>query len=315
MSGRDRFTAWLGIEAAAPLRERLLSALGGFIGLLAVAVLGFLQPAVGNTPLLTGAMGATAMLLFALPHAVVSQPWPLFAGHLLSATIGLGCARWLNHAPFTPALAVGLAIAAMHGARCLHPPGGATALIAAMNGPEVQALGWHYLLDPLLLHVSVLFLLAVLFNAPFVWRRYPARWARAALPQGVLREEETISSEDIAHAVRELGLVVDVDEVELRHILALALQRADSQHLRSEQIVRGCCYSNGAHGDAWSVRQVLEMFHDQRLRYRSLVGPGEQFDAECSVAEFADWARYEVRMVSGRWRRVQRSGSADNLEA
>ncbi|HMU90886.1 MAG TPA: HPP family protein [Pseudomonadales bacterium] len=315
MRRRERFTAWLGIEAAAPLRERLLSSVGGFIGLLAVAVLGFFHPAAGDMPLLTGAMGATAMLLFALPHAVVSQPWPLFGGHLLSAIIGLGCARWLNHVPFTPALAVGLAIAAMHGARCLHPPGGATALIAAMNGPEVQALGWHYLLDPLLLHVGVLFLLAMLFNAPFAWRRYPARWARAALSQGVLREEETLSSEDIAHAVRELGLVVDVDEVELRHILALALQRASSQHLLPELIVRGCCYSNGAHGEAWSVRQVLEMFHDQRLRYRSLVGPGEQFEAECGVAEFADWARYEVRMASGRWRRVQRSGATDDPQA
>lgn len=313
MNRRHRLTAWLGIEAATPLRERVLSTLGGLLGVLAVAFLDFHHSPAGSAPLLAGAMGATAVLLFSLPHGALSQPWPLFGGHLLSATIGLGCVHWLGNTPLAPALAVGLSIGVMHFARCLHPPGGATALIAAMGGPEIHALGWHYLLDPVLLHVSVLFALAVLFNAPFPWRRYPARWAQPHLSQATLREEETLSAEDIAHAVRELGLVVDVDEEDLRHLLALALQHAGSQHLQSGQIVRGCCYSNGAHGEDWGVRQVLETLPGDRLLYRSLMGLGEQHDAQCSRAEFAHWARYEVRLESGRWRRVRLKKSAPEI--
>ena len=73
----------------------------------------------------------------------------------------------------------------MNGLRCLHPPGGAAALYAVLGGETVHALGYGYAFSPVLLNVVVL--LAVAFNSPFAWRRYPQRWGRAATqPERVL---------------------------------------------------------------------------------------------------------------------------------
>ena len=61
--------------------------------------------------------------------------------------------------------AVGLAVGAMHYLRCIHPPGGATALAAVIGGSEINALGYHYLIMPILINVLAILLLAVFFNA------------------------------------------------------------------------------------------------------------------------------------------------------
>lgn len=305
MTRRHRLAGWLGIEPRpAPARERALSCIGGLLGILASALLAAHLAPPGSAPLLIGATGATAVLLFGLPHGALSQPWPLFGGHLLSAAIGVACARWLGDGPLAAALAVGLAIGAMHQARCLHPPGGATALIAVTGGPDIHALGFGYLLNPVLLQIAALCALAILFNAPFPWRRYPARWASAAMPAAALREEDTLSEGDIAHAVEQLGLVVDVDSRDLRHLFALALQHAAGAHLPPAQVLAGRCYSNGGHGEDWAVRQVQERLPGDRLVYRGVAGRAASREAVCSLDDFARWARYEVRLEQGRWRRL-----------
>lgn len=313
---RHGLSAWLGIEAPpAPHKERLLAALGGMIGVLGVACLSqWLAPA-GSAPALTGAMGATAVLLFALPHGALSQPWALFGGHLLSALIGVACARWIPNPTLAAALAVGLAIGAMHYALCLHPPGGATALIAVIGGPDIQALGFGYLLSPVLLDVTLIFAIGVLFNAPFSWRRYPARWAHPPQDAASLREEDTLSDADIAHAIREMGLVVDIAEYDLRHLLGLALQHAEEQHLQPDQIILGRYYSNGAHGGLWSVRHLIDESDRQRpgrdlVIYKVVAGAGAYATGSCKREEFARWARYEVLREGDQWRRVPASADA-----
>ena len=67
-----------------------------------------------------------------------------------------------------------LAIGAMHYLRCIHPPGGATALSAVLGGPAIEALGLQFILTPVLLNVIVILTVAVLYNYLFYWRRYPA---------------------------------------------------------------------------------------------------------------------------------------------
>jgi CBS-domain-containing membrane protein len=69
---------------------------------------------------------------------------------------------------------VGLAIGAMYYTRCIHPPGGATALAAVIGGPNIHALGYQYILTPIAINTATILLVALLFNALFHWRRYPA---------------------------------------------------------------------------------------------------------------------------------------------
>jgi CBS-domain-containing membrane protein len=174
-------------------------------------------------------MGASAVLLFAAPHGALSQPWPVFGGNLVSAVIGVTCARWLGHEPMLAAsLAVALSIGAMYVLRCLHPPGGATALYAVLGGETVHALGYGYVLSPVLLNVVVLLTVAVAFNYPFAWRRYPQCWHRRSSAAAGADEERMIPHGNLVYALSQLDTFVDVSEEDLQRIYALALAGAPS---------------------------------------------------------------------------------------
>lgn len=163
----------LGIERNATSHgEKLISAVGALVGILAVYWItkaifpdGFMSSP-GNFVMLTS-MGASAVLLFAVPHGALSQPWALFGGHLISAFVGVTCQKLFPNELWTGALAVGLAVGAMHYLRCIHPPGGATALAAVMGGPLIFELGYHYLVMPVLINIVALLLMALLFNGLF----------------------------------------------------------------------------------------------------------------------------------------------------
>lgn len=155
--------------------EKWLSSLGGLFGVLGVMLVSpaLLAAPAASLSLIVASMGATAVLLFAMPHGHMSQPWPVLGGHLVSAAIGVACARWLPDMQLAAALAVALAIGLMHYLRCLHPPGGATALTAVIGGDSIHALGFQFLATPVLANLAMILLIAVLFNYAFPWRRYP----------------------------------------------------------------------------------------------------------------------------------------------
>jgi CBS-domain-containing membrane protein len=162
--------------------------------------------------MLIASMGASAVLLFAVPHGQLSQPWPVFAGQIFSAAIGVTCAKLIPYTPLAAACAVGLAIGVMHQFKCIHPPGGATALTAVIGGQSVQELGYGFVWSPVTLNAAVIVAVAVLFNYPFPWRRYPAFLNR--------RQERSIRSSEISHeevivALRRLDSFVDVTEDDL----------------------------------------------------------------------------------------------------
>jgi len=205
-------------------REHWISAAGGLVGILAVLWTShFLLGSHGGV-LAIASMGASAVLLFAAPHGALSQPWPVFGGHLVSALIGVTCARWLGGEPMLAAsLAVALSIAAMYSLRCLHPPGGATALYAVLGGETVHALGYGYLFSPVLLNVIVLVTVAVVFNYPFAWRRYPQSWHQRTQPVAMTAEKSMIPHSSLVYALSQIDTFVDISENDLQRIYALAL--------------------------------------------------------------------------------------------
>ena len=138
--------------------EKLVSGLGGFFGILLILLVTRQFLGTAASVLIVASMGASAVLLFAVPHGPLSQPWALTGGHLVSAVIGVSCYRLVPDLFVAAACAVGLAITAMHYLRCIHPPGGATALTTVIAGPEVHALGYEYVVTPVLLNVLVVWL-------------------------------------------------------------------------------------------------------------------------------------------------------------
>lgn len=157
--------------------EKWLSAVGGFAGIVGVALISQSQLGLTGSASIIASMGSSAVLLFAVPHGPLSQPWSVFGGHLVSAIVGVACAKMIAEPMLAAAVAVGLAIGAMHYLRCIHPPGGATALGAVVGGDAIHQLGFQFVLTPVMLNAITILLVALLFNAPFAWRRYPVAFA------------------------------------------------------------------------------------------------------------------------------------------
>ena len=125
-----------------------------------------------NIPLLVAPMGASAVLLFAVPASPLAQPWSIIGGNIVSATVGVACASWIADPVGAAALAVALAICAMFALRCVHPPSGAVALTAVLGGPAVHALGYRFVAEPIAIQ-SVTLLCA---------RHHLPRGYRASIP-------------------------------------------------------------------------------------------------------------------------------------
>jgi len=157
--------------------EIFWSWLGAFLGIAAVALFGqHFFPGTDNL-LLIGSFGASAVLLYGAPRSPLAQPRNLVGGHLVSAAVGVLCFQLLSSWPgLAEAMAVASAIAFMHLTRSLHPPGGATALIAVVGSQRIHDLGYLYLLAPVGVGVLILLLVALVVNNLCPNRRYPEVW-------------------------------------------------------------------------------------------------------------------------------------------
>lgn len=153
-------------------RQRVFGHLGwlrGSVGAaLGIAVAGIVtallvQSEFAGLPWLIAPLGASAVLVFAVPASPLAQPWSLIGGNLVSGSIGLALGSAISEPVAAAALAVGLAIAAMTFARCLHPPGGACALLCALGASGPEAWSFVYLV-PIAANVFTLALVGWAYN-------------------------------------------------------------------------------------------------------------------------------------------------------
>ena len=159
------------------ISEVAWSWLGAFVG---IAIVGLLQGVFVDEfgqGLLIGSFGATAVLVYGAIRSPLAQPRNVLGGHIISALIGvvsyqlIGDIVWL-----AAALAVSTSIAVMHMTKTLHPPGGATALIAVIGGESVHKLGYLYAFIPVGLGAIILIIVAIVLNNFAKNRRYPEFW-------------------------------------------------------------------------------------------------------------------------------------------
>ncbi|MFC7556237.1 HPP family protein [Pseudoroseomonas wenyumeiae] len=134
----------------------------------------WLAGSAGLPPVLIAPLGASAVLLFAVPASPLTQPWSILGGNTVSALAGVTCAHWIAEPLLAAPLAAALAIGAMFTLRCLHPPGGAIALTTVLGGPAVTAAGYHFAFSPVALNSLVLMFAALVYNNA-TRRAYPHR--------------------------------------------------------------------------------------------------------------------------------------------
>ena len=174
----SKFRGGKRVPAGAPFHEVFWSTIGSFIGISAVYGIGHIrQFRLEDTLFLVATFGATAVLIYGVPKSPYAQPRNLLIGHSISAVVGVTCALLLSSYPaVSAALAVSLSIALMHLTRSIHPPGGATALIAVIGGEQIHELSYWYVLSPILSGAVIMLLVALLVNNLSPHRRYPEFW-------------------------------------------------------------------------------------------------------------------------------------------
>lgn len=233
-------------------------------GLLCGALFGV---GIGN-PLLVAPMGASAVLLFAVPASPLAQPWPVMGGNVVSALVGMFVAKLIPDPTIAAGFAVGAAIAVMSILRCLHPPGGAVALSAAL-GIKGAASSYMFALIPVGVNTALLLGLAMIFHR-LAGHNYPHVAPKMPAPHGTADTAPPLragpNDQDMADAIAATGDRLDVNEADLRPLFADAERRAAE---RTHGVVRcGDIMSRDILHVAASASldDAAALMHERRLR-------------------------------------------------
>ncbi len=157
--------------------EIIWSWVGSFLGIAAVALINYNTLEETDLVMIIGSFGASAVLIYGAPKSPLAQPRNLIGGHIVSAVIGVISFQMLHtHMWLAAAVAVATAIAAMHATKTLHPPGGATALIAVIGSAKIHSLGYLYVVIPVGAGATIMLAVALLINNIPKSRKYPESW-------------------------------------------------------------------------------------------------------------------------------------------
>jgi len=232
----NSFLSLIGIELSpVSQKEKVVCALGGLVSIALLTLVTHQALRLHGAASIIASMGASAVLLFAVPHGQLSQPWPVIAGHGFAAFIGVSCYRYIPELWLASGCAVGLAIFVMHQFKCIHPPGGATALTAVLGSDAVHDLGYHFVWFPVLTNAAVMVIIAVVFNWAFPWRRYPAILVRRSQQKNGSGNETEMFHEDIVKALRSLDSFVDITEEDLVSLSRVIAQQRNARALETQR--------------------------------------------------------------------------------
>lgn len=217
LSRLDRF---LPAPLAIDVVERMRACSGALLGIIITALVSRYALGAGATlPFLIAPMGASAVLLFALPSSPLAQPWSVVGGNVVSALVGILCARWISDPTTAASAAIALAIATMILLRCLHPPGGAIALTAVLGGPAITSAGFGFALVPVGLNSLLLLAVALVFNnatrRPYPHRQTPDHDNRHGTQDARPTDRLGFTPADLDDVLKHYNQVLDVSRDDL----------------------------------------------------------------------------------------------------
>jgi len=207
--------------------EKLRSALAAFVAILLVGYVSSIFVSGIGLPVLVASMGASAVLLFAISHSPLSQPWPLIGGNIIPALIAVTCGKLVPDLIFAAAISVALSLFVMQFLRCLHPPGGALALLPLLGGASVHELGYSFVLEPVALNLLILLVLGFVINNLLPGRNYPL--SATPVSKDMHKHEDPgsldrlgVSHDDVHNALKQMNTFLDVSEEDLNTVFKMA---------------------------------------------------------------------------------------------
>ncbi|WP_297369643.1 HPP family protein [Acidocella sp.] len=211
-------------------RDALRGGVGACVGLVLTGLLSRLWLGHGGlAPALIAPIGASAVLVFGVPASPLTQPWAVLGGNVVGALAGVSAGLLIGQPVYAGAVAVGVALVAMAALRCVHPPGGAVALLAALGGPHIAALGYGYVWSPVVLNSLLLVAVALIYHRA-TGRAYPHR-AHASLHPHPAPVPLVLTAGDLDEVLADYGETVDISRDDLealfQELLGRVQMRAD----------------------------------------------------------------------------------------
>ena len=223
------------LEYHPKLKEHLNASLGSFMAVwLLMTFISQLQITTEMALLVLASMGASTFLLFVVPHSPMAQPWPLIAGHLIAAVMGVTSDYWIADPILATAVAVGLAVLLMHILHALHPPAAATAMIAVIGLPEHSLIAWHFVYAVVTINAGSLLILSLGINNLLPGRHYPHRDNHHKHHEQFVSQSNNrtlLVEEDFQWALNQMEAVIDVSETDLVDLYEFALEHAEKRKI------------------------------------------------------------------------------------
>ncbi len=247
------------------LKGKLLAVVSSFSVILIMALITQKLSIGTASPILVASMGASAVILFIIPHSPLAQPWPFLGGQLISAVIGVACAQWFSDIAIASACAVGGSIFAMLLLRCLHPPSAATAITPILAGDPIISLGYGFVLMPVGLNVMVMLVMAIFINRWLLKHDYPILSDNGTAM--VKPAQQTgISNQDLKQALENMDMFMDVSAGDLRKLLtdaeALSFKRFKGDITCADIMIRDV----PAVEYGTDVEEAWTIMHKQKLK-------------------------------------------------
>ena len=293
---RGRLLSWLRSFQPQPMkvdaRERIRVVLGAFVGIGFTALLAHLAAGGAAHRWLIAPMGASAVLVFGVPASPMAQPWSVVGGNTISALVGVLCMLAIPEPHLAAATAVAAAIAAMFLCGCLHPPGGATALLVVLS----QTTALEFVLFPVLFDAIALTAAGVLYNS-LSGRRYPHTIAPAAAAKAAASR---FSEADLDLALRRFNQVLNVSRDDLEELLNYAEAAAYDRslgELRCQDIMTSPPL---AAEYATPLEEAWDLMRQRRVKALPVVDRARRVIGIITTADFMRLANLDVHEGIGK---------------
>jgi CBS domain-containing membrane protein len=271
-----------------PLKERLLCGIGALLGL---AISSFISWYVlgGFNAWYIAPMGASSVLLFAVPASPLAQPWNMVVGNIIAGVIGVTCAMYIPGQTEAFSIAVALSIFLMMTTDSLHPPSGAVAITAVLGGEPVHQLGYAFIFYPVLLNSVLLLVVAIIFNR-MLGKQYPqVAQVNTRSKDPTPTQKVSIQPKDIQEVLDQQTELLDISEYDLQKIILQAQEKASARAVSQfccQDIMSRDVISLHAEDD---IHLALNKFKDMNLMSLPVINAEGVLVGTLALYEVVEW--------------------------
>jgi CBS domain-containing membrane protein len=210
-----------------PLAEKVRNGIAGGAAILLLGLVLQHVPQINYPLLMLGPMAASAVLLYALPHSPLAQPWNLVCGHFVAVVVGWLCITLIHDPLLAASIGVGTTILVMHLLNSLHPPGAATVLTIILGSSQFSRMGWDGAMLIVMINTGIALALAYTINTLLLGKRYPVRGTALPVPEAEI--DLPLERQDIKSAIARTKGAIHISEDDLTAIYAWALRSAQER--------------------------------------------------------------------------------------